>query len=96
MTAPRALARAARRVADQNTRKTAAADTGRRVVATVATVDPGAASDGNAVVTVTWRDGTAAAAGYASSYTPAVGHRVMCDLLPDGQLVVAYRIIGQP
>lgn len=66
-----------------------------RLIATVTAVVAGAASDGNAKVTVTWRGKPLIASGYASSYTPVNGHRVLCDLI-DNQLIVAYRVIGKP
>jgi hypothetical protein len=54
--------------------------------ATVSTVSAGQAADGNALVTV---------AGYAASYTPAVGHRVSCRTV-DHQVQIDYRIVGYP
>jgi hypothetical protein len=63
--------------------------------ATVQSVTPGAASDGNALVTVSWRGTQLPVNAYAASYTPVVGHRVKCDYI-DGQVSIAYRGIGQP
>lgn len=91
---PAALA-AVHRFADVNSaRINAAADVGR-VITTVASVTAGGARDGNAKVTVTWRGASCVVSGYAASYTPVVGHRVVCDFI-DNQLIIAYRIIGQP
>lgn len=64
-------------------------------LATVSTLSPGQAGDGNTLVAVTWRGQEITCAGYASSYTPAVGHRVLC-LAVDHQLVIAFRIVGYP
>jgi hypothetical protein len=63
--------------------------------ATVATVTPGAAADGNALVTVTWR-GAAQQAAYLSSYTPTVSHVVAVVYQPPGGLLILGRIIGTP
>jgi len=63
--------------------------------ATVITVTPGAASDGNAAVTVTWH-GTSVPAVYLSSYTPTVGHNVLVLVQPSAPLVILGRIIGTP
>jgi len=90
----RQLQAAARRFSDGQSERAARTPTGR-IVATVADVQPGAASDGNALVMVTWRGGYYTANGYASSYTPAIGHRVVCDYI-DNQLIVAYRVVGAP
>jgi hypothetical protein len=35
------------------------------------------------------------AAGYLSSYTPVVGHRVLCELV-DNQLIITGRVVGYP
>lgn len=64
------------------------------VRAVVATVTPGAASDGNALCTVTW-DGTDVDAAYAATYTPTPGDDVLC-VYQAGQLVVLTRVIGTP
>lgn len=95
MTASRDLARAARRLADQTSSRISGATGTRQIIATVETVTAGAASDGNARVTLLWRGGAITAAGYAAAYTPVAGHRVVCDYIDD-QLIVAYRIVGQP
>jgi hypothetical protein len=63
--------------------------------AIVATVVAGAAADGNALVTVTWR-GQAVKAAYLSTYTPTVGHIVLVLYQPPGGLVILSRVIGTP
>lgn len=63
--------------------------------ATVASVSAGAAADGNALVTLTWR-GQAVAAPYLSSYTPTAGHTVAVLYLQPGGLLIMGRIIGTP
>ena len=104
MTAPasleelrRRLRDAAHHAADQQTARVARvqAVASQRVIATVATITAGAASDGLAVIAVTWRNGTVTAAGYDKTKTFAVGDRVMCDLI-DGQLLVDFPIGGTP
>lgn len=62
--------------------------------ATVATVAAGAAADGNALVTVTWR-GASQKAAYLSSYAPTVGH-VVAVVVQGGALLILGRIIGTP
>lgn len=91
----RRLELATRRFADRTSDRFADLPTTRLVIATIATVTAGAASDGNALVTLSWRGGTVTAAGYAAAYTPVVGHRVHCSLIDD-QLFVDYRIVGTP
>lgn len=90
----RDLARAARRFADSTSDRIADQPTGQ-FFATVVSVTPNAASDGNAVVTIEWRGAVVTAAGYAASYTPVKGHRVVCTYI-DNQPVIAHRVIGQP
>jgi hypothetical protein len=63
--------------------------------ATVATVTAGAAADGNALATVTWR-GVAVQAAYLSPYTPTVGHVVAVLCQTGGSLLILGRIIGTP
>lgn len=63
--------------------------------ATVATVSAGAAADGNALVTLTWR-GQSVKAAYLSSYTPVVAHIVAVVYQPPGGLLILGRIIGTP
>ena len=61
---------------------------------TVVTVVAGAAADGNALVTVSWR-GTSVAVPYPSSYTPVVGHVVLLLVAPP-QVVIVARLLGTP
>lgn len=85
----------AHRVADHLTDRIAdAARPGQRV-ATVTTVTAGGASDGNALVKVTYRGTEFQVQGYNSAYTPAVGHRVVCDVI-DAQWFVSYHFVGLP
>lgn len=81
----RELAAAARRFADANSARLAAASSGPVVWATVVSLDP---------LKVSWRGGTVATAGYGSTYTPGVGHRVVCLYDDNNQLVVIDHIIG--
>lgn len=91
----RELATAARRFADANTARIAEVPSERLIVATVTDVAAGAAPDGNALVTVTWRGSPCSVSGYLASYTPAEGHRVVCAYI-DNQLIITGRVIGQP
>lgn len=91
----RDLARAARRSADQTTARFAEIPATKQVLATVAAIQTGAAQGGFDLVTVTWRGQDTLAAGYANGAALAVGNRVVCDYI-DGQLVVAYRVVGAP
>jgi hypothetical protein len=93
--ASRRLTQAAFRFADRNSERLAALPATRQILATVSTVTPDAAADGNALVTVTWRGGDYECAGYANSYTPVAGDRVLCALVDD-QLIVAFRLVGYP
>ncbi len=63
--------------------------------AVVATVSAGAAADGNALATVTWR-GQSIRAAYLASYTPTVGHNVIVAYQPPGGLLILGRVIGTP
>ncbi|MEV6344120.1 hypothetical protein [Actinoplanes sp. NPDC051851] len=63
--------------------------------ATVTTVASGAAADGNALATVTWR-GTAVQAAYLSPYAPAVGHVVAVLYQTSGSLLILGRMVGTP
>lgn len=63
--------------------------------ATVASVAAGAAADGNALVTVTWR-GQNLPAAYLASYAPTAGHVVLVLCQPPAGLVVLGRVIGTP
>lgn len=91
----RLVQQAARRFADLQSERLASVGQSRQIIATVTAVAAGNAEDGNATVVVTWRGDTYEAAGYFSTYTPAVGHRVKCSLIGD-QLIVEDRIIGYP
>lgn len=89
----RELATAVRRFADATGDRIDAAATGGPIIASIATVTANGRPNG-ALVTISWRGKTYAVAGYAASYTPVVGHRVVCDYV-DNQIFIAYRIIGQ-
>lgn len=91
----RGLAAAVRTWTDATNKRIASTKGSRQVLATIAAVTAGAASDGNALVLVLWRGSIVQVAGYAASYTPVANHRVVCDLI-DNQLMIAYRVIGQP
>lgn len=96
MTVPaRDLARAARRFADQTTGRLADIPDTRQILATVSAITPGAAQAGFNLVTVTWRGQEVLTSGYAAGSTLAVGNRVVCDYV-DGQLIIAYRVVGVP
>lgn len=69
--------------------------TARFEPAVIAVVSAGAASDGNALVTVTWRGGNYTVSSYPSGYTPTVGHNVML-LIQGPQIAIAWRPIGTP
>lgn len=62
-------------------------------VATVATVTPAGATDGNALVTVSWL-GTTAYATYGDHYTPEVGHVVL--MARTQPLAIICRLVGTP
>lgn len=97
MTAPsRQLARAARQLADQQSARIAAMDSGSSFYATVSDVSAGASIEGQAVVKVSYRGTDTTAAGYPDSYTPVVGHRVLCLVTRDHQLAILHRSIGSP
>jgi hypothetical protein len=61
----------------------------------IAAVTAGAASDGNAKVTVTYRGATQACA-YPSWYTPVVGHVVIVGITSQGALTILSHPIGTP
>lgn len=84
-----------RRFADANSAALQAVPDTRQIVATIAAVTAGGASDGNALVTVTWRGRTLPVNGYNRTYTPVVGHRVVCDYI-DSQLFISYSPVGAP
>lgn len=62
-------------------------------VGTVTAVAPGAAADGNALVTVDWH-GAATYATYGAHYTPVVGHTVL--MARTQPLAILMRIVGTP
>ena len=98
MTQPSAaLARVARQFADRTSARINATDTGSIFYATVTTV--AAKQAGNkvdALVQVTYRGQAATVAGYPDTYTPAIGHRVLCVITRDHQLAILHRSIGAP
>lgn len=63
--------------------------------ATVKTVTAGAAADGAALVTVTWR-GEDVQAAYLASWTPTVNHVVAVLYQPPGGLLILGRMVGTP
>lgn len=93
----RELAAQARRSADANSaRLREMAASGDRLILTVSSVTAAGAADGvHATVAVLWRDEPITVSGYNENYTPGVGHRVKCDVVKD-QLLIDYRIVGQP
>lgn len=101
MTSPesvrRARDRAARRLADQQRARTDPARLDPFVRAVVTTVTAAGAADGvAALVKVTWLNGEVPVSDYPDSYTPALGHSVLCVRTSDGQLSILHRCIGQP
>lgn len=92
MAESRELQRAVRQSADANSAKIAARPT-TQFWTTVTTVVPGGGRGGNALVKIEWRGSELEVAAYAASYTPAVGHRVLCDVVSD-QISIAYRGIN--
>lgn len=62
--------------------------------AVITVVAAGAASDGNALVTVSWRGGTYYVP-YLAAYTPVVGHTVLL-LHQHPQVVIVGRVLGTP
>lgn len=94
--ATRQVARAARRFADRQSARLASVPATRLLKATVSSVTLGAASDGNALVAVSWRGGEYQVADYPDSYTPVVGDRVRCALDGDNELCILHRCIGYP
>lgn len=93
--ARRRLRAKAHRDADRQTQRFAEAVGTQRVIATVAAITVGGASDGNDLLSVSWRGGTVLAAGWNLGEAFAVGQTVVCDLI-DGSLLVDYPIGGQP
>lgn len=95
MTTPsRQLAAAVRRHSDAAKRVVKVLPTPLEM-ATVTLVQPGAASDGNALVTVTAHGSSTIVEGYAPSYTPAVSDRVVIAVI-DAQWIILSAIVGQP
>lgn len=90
------LAQAVRRFADHNSQRIAeAASTPVVFFGTVTSVTAGGASDGNALVKVTWFGKQVTANGYVNTYTPVANDRVLCAY--DGQqIVVVGKVIGRP
>lgn len=72
----------------------AADDNSAFAVGVVSNVVPGAAADGNALVTVTWR-GTQATATYGAHYTPNKNDVVLMARTTQ-RLVILMRLIGTP
>lgn len=91
----RELDAAVRAFADAGTASLAEVASTKQIVATITTVTAAAAKDGNALVTVTWRGREFPVNGYNRTYTPVVGHRVVCDYI-DSQLFIAYSPVGNP
>lgn len=85
----------ARLLADQQVEKLQAAPGSKHFRATVTTVTAGAASDGNALVKVTYRGTEMPVADYPDSYSPVVNDRVLCVSV-DGQPSILHRGIGFP
>ena len=83
------------RLADQTSDRIADVPGLRGIVATISNISPGAARDGNALVSVTWFGQEITVAGYLSTYTPVKGHRVACLFFGD-ILIVVDRIVGYP
>ena len=96
MTAPsRRVQRAAHRLADQQRNRLAELPSSRLLIATVATVTTGTASDGGAVVTVTYRGEAVQVAAYITPHVPIAGDRCVCALVDD-QLIILGRLGGFP
>lgn len=93
MAPPRQVARVARQLADRQQQMSEGPRFGI-FLAVVTTVTAGAASDGNALVKVTYRDQEFPAA-YLASYTASVNDRVLCVSLFH-QPVVIGRVVGHP
>ncbi|GAA2566404.1 hypothetical protein GCM10010435_44510 [Winogradskya consettensis] len=61
----------------------------------VTAVAAGAASDGAALLTVTY-DGASQEVAYLASYTPTMGHNVVLLVSSDGALLCLGRAVGTP
>jgi hypothetical protein len=95
LTAPsRRLARVARQLADQQEAKRNEFPRFGIFFATATTVTPGGASDGNALLKVTYRDQEFPVA-YFDVYTPSVGDRVLCVSVSHQPIAIG-RVIGHP
>ena len=88
----RAVADAARRLADQRTDRFADIPDSKHVRATVVAVTPREGS--TPTVTVRWRGSEIVVSDYGAHYTPAVGHRVLCAYF-DNQLTILHHSVGQ-
>jgi hypothetical protein len=88
----RELARAARRLADQQSSRLADVPASRGFLATVVAVTAGGSDNGNTLITVRYRGADLPATGFYASYTPTVGDRVDCVLRED-QLIVVDKIV---
>lgn len=96
MTAPsRRLESAARRLADQNSAKVAAAALPAKFLAVLDHIDVGAGQKGFDVVWVAYRGGLIKVAGWNVAQTFSPGDRVMCCMYRD-QVIVEYAVAGQP
>lgn len=92
----REATQAARRWADHNSARINDAGQGPFFYADVTTVTAGGAADGtHALVKVTYRDRETDVNGYPDTYTPAVGHRVVCALVRN-QLEIFHHSVGAP
>jgi hypothetical protein len=91
------LAQAVRRLADQQSARLAGVNAVQLFRATVSYVVAAGAADGvSALVQVSWRgNDRLTVVGYPDSYTPAVGHAVLCAVV-DGQLSIVNREVGHP
>jgi hypothetical protein len=92
-----ALGVAVRRLADQQSARLAEATAVQWFRAKVSYVVPAGAADGvSALVQVSWHgNDRLTVVGYPDSYTPAVGHAVLCVVV-DGQLSIVNREVGHP
>jgi|SRR3954462_4086396 hypothetical protein len=93
--ASRHVLRVAHRLADRQTARYAEVPGGRDMIATVTTVTPGAATDGGAVVTVTYRGDELPVAAYLTAQVPVVDQRALLRLV-DNQLILIGRLGGFP
>jgi molecular chaperone DnaK (HSP70) len=94
--ARRQMRAAAHALADQNSARVGEVRSAQIVYSDVTAVNAGAATDGNATINVTYRNGTTLAAGWNAAQTFVVGQRVLCLLDDQGQLTVICPLVGQP